>query len=452
MSTKDFGAASTEAGEKRKDAYDVQGRTLRPPRYIPQHLLDNLKNYKYSGTDKSLLSRYVLNPFWNWFVTLWPTNVAPNTITLTGLSIVFFNFLTLLYYDPLYLAEKDGFNGPPHWVYYTWGIGLFLYQSLDAIDGKQARRTGMAGPLGEMFDHGCDAMNTTLECILTCRALGLGRSWWTVASQVSTLANFYLTTWEEYHTGTLYLGYFSGPVEGIIMICGIHLATGYFGPTIWENKPLVILGLEGHPALKGIPSLPLNETLMVFGFAGLAMNIFNSYWNVVKAGRSAAGKLRASSNYPPLVLLFPFIISTGIQLAWLSHPEYNDSYIIKSAAFIPFMCAWGLQFAHQVGRMILAHVTSAPFPMFDWVWAWSLLAAVDANLPTLLGRPPIMQTSVANTSYVVWFTFLITLVTYARFVTLVISDITNYLGIACFTVRKKDASGHWISVAPTKTD
>ena len=35
-----------------------------------------------------------------------------------------------------------------------WAIGLFAYQSLDAIDGKQARRTGMAGPLGEMFDHG----------------------------------------------------------------------------------------------------------------------------------------------------------------------------------------------------------------------------------------------------------------------------------------------------------
>lgn len=35
-----------------------------------------------------------------------------------------------------------------------WAIGLFAYQSFDAVDGKQARRTGMAGPLGEMFDHG----------------------------------------------------------------------------------------------------------------------------------------------------------------------------------------------------------------------------------------------------------------------------------------------------------
>ncbi|KAJ3845742.1 hypothetical protein EV368DRAFT_11575, partial [Lentinula lateritia] len=82
-----------------------------------------------------------------------------------------------------------------------WGIGLFLYQAFDAADGKQARRTGVEGPLGEMFDHGCDAMNTTLEAILVSQALNLGRSWWTLASQVATLANFYLTTWEEYHTG-----------------------------------------------------------------------------------------------------------------------------------------------------------------------------------------------------------------------------------------------------------
>jgi hypothetical protein len=30
---------------------------------------------------------------------------------------------------------------------------------MDAIDGKQARRTGMASALGEMFDHGCGMSN-----------------------------------------------------------------------------------------------------------------------------------------------------------------------------------------------------------------------------------------------------------------------------------------------------
>ena len=38
------------------------------------------------------------------------------------------------------------------WPYYL--------QSLDAIDGKQARRTGTSSPLGELFDHGCDSLST----------------------------------------------------------------------------------------------------------------------------------------------------------------------------------------------------------------------------------------------------------------------------------------------------
>ena len=36
---------------------------------------------------------------------------------------------------------------------------------------------------------------------------------------------------------------------------------------------------------------------------------------------------------------------------------------------------------------------------------------------------------------------------YARFCYLVIDDITNYLGIACFTVRKKDKAGEWVSAS-----
>ncbi|KDR86099.1 hypothetical protein GALMADRAFT_235335 [Galerina marginata CBS 339.88] len=410
--------------------------------YIPQHSLENLKKYAYKGVDKSLLSRYVLNPFWTWFVTLWPLSVAPNTITLTGLSIVFFNFFTLLYYDPMYLTEKNGAEGPPQWVYYTWGIGLFAYQSLDAIDGKQARRTGMAGPLGEMFDHGCDALNTTLEVILASRALGLGRSWWTVASQIATLANFYLTTWEEYHTGQLYLGYFSGPVEGILMIVTIFLVSGYYGPSFWDQKIWTFTHLEHLPLISKLPNLPLNESFMVFGAFGLAFNILASYSNVRRATRA-----QKVSTLRPLLLLLPFLFSAALQVAWLSHPRFNNSYILDSAAFVPFLCAWGLQFAHMVGRMILAHVTKEKFPVWDWVWAWSLMGALDANLP-LFGISPLIQRTQKNTTILVWLTLAVSLFTYGRFVTLVIGDITNYLGIACFTVRKKDAKGEWHDARP----
>jgi phosphatidylglycerophosphate synthase len=40
------------------------------------------------------------------------------------------------------------------YCFFSFGVGLFIYQSLDAIDGKQARRTQTSGPLGELFDHG----------------------------------------------------------------------------------------------------------------------------------------------------------------------------------------------------------------------------------------------------------------------------------------------------------
>ncbi|PFH47783.1 hypothetical protein AMATHDRAFT_151285 [Amanita thiersii Skay4041] len=411
--------------------------------YISPESLANLEKYSYKGVDKSLLSRYVLSPYWNWLITLWPRTVAPNTITLTGLAIVFLNFFSLLYYDREYLTQKHGAVGPPRWLYFTWSIGLFAYQSLDAIDGKQARRTGMAGPLGEMFDHGCDALNTTLEVILASYALNLGRSWWTVASLIATHANFYLTTWEEYHTGQLYLGIFSGPVEGIIMIALIYFMTGIFGPSFWDQGILTFTHLSRIPPLQRLPDLPLNVAFMVFAGVGLGFNILTSYYNVRKSSRASN-----TSSLRPLLLLLPFVFSTLPQLAWLTHPNPERSQVIYTPVFVPFMCAWGLQFAHQVGRMILAHVTCGPFPVWDHVWLLSLIGALDANLGRIRHLEPLIQSTMKRTTLFVWATLVISLYLYGRFCYLVIRDITEYLGIACFTVKKKDEKGVWRKASP----
>ena len=48
-----------------------------------------------------------------------------------------------------------------------------------------------------------------------------------------------------------------------------------------------------------------------------------------------------------------------------------------------------------------------------------------------------------NTTIFVYLTLTISVAVYARFCSLVINEITNYLGIACFTVRKKDEDGVW---------
>lgn len=143
--------------------------------YVRQEKLPGLKQYKYNGVDHSLLSRYVLKPFYtNFVIDCFPLWMAPNLITLSGFSFVVINVLTLLWYTPS--LDQDC----PSWVYYSWAVGLFLYQTFDAVDGTQARRTRQSGPLGELFDHGVDAVNTSLEVLVFAASQNLGMGWKTV--------------------------------------------------------------------------------------------------------------------------------------------------------------------------------------------------------------------------------------------------------------------------------
>lgn len=101
--------------------------------YVRQERLPGLRQYKYSSVDHSLTSKYILKPFYTHVVIkCFPTWMAPNLITLTGFGFVVANFLTLLWYNPT--LDQDC----PLWVYYSWAVGLFLYQTFDAVDGTQA--------------------------------------------------------------------------------------------------------------------------------------------------------------------------------------------------------------------------------------------------------------------------------------------------------------------------
>ncbi|VEN39761.1 unnamed protein product [Callosobruchus maculatus] len=72
------------------------------------------------------------------------------------------------------LYSPDAKTETPRWALAFCALGLFIYQSLDAIDGKQARRTGTANPLGELFDHGCDSLSTVFVALSACIAIQIG--------------------------------------------------------------------------------------------------------------------------------------------------------------------------------------------------------------------------------------------------------------------------------------
>ncbi|KAJ8791567.1 hypothetical protein J1605_020289 [Eschrichtius robustus] len=95
----------------------------------------------------------------------------------------------------------------PYWTYLLCALGLFIYQSLDAIDGKQARRTNSCSPLGELFDHGCDSLSTVFMAVGASIAVRLGThpDWLFFCSFIGMFM-FYCAHWQTYVSGVLRFG------------------------------------------------------------------------------------------------------------------------------------------------------------------------------------------------------------------------------------------------------
>ena len=51
---------------------------------------------------------------------------------------------------------------------------------------------------------------------------------------------FFLNTWEEYHTGELYLPIIHGVSEGMLIIAAAECLSGYYGPSFWLQKITVM--------------------------------------------------------------------------------------------------------------------------------------------------------------------------------------------------------------------
>ena len=99
-------------------------------------------------------------------------------------------------------------------------------QTLDAIDGKQARRTDTQSPLGELFDHGCDSLSTifvSLSVMITVDSISSEPFYF--AGKIKKVIKskflnffivfiilcshcFYCVHWVSYVTGTLHFGIF----------------------------------------------------------------------------------------------------------------------------------------------------------------------------------------------------------------------------------------------------
>ncbi|NXU64419.1 CHPT1 Cholinephosphotransferase, partial [Horornis vulcanius] len=158
----------------------------------------------------------------------------------------------------------------PFWAYILGALGLFIYQSLDAIDGKQARRTNSSSPLGELFDHGCDSISTVFVVLGSCIAIRLGTNPdWLFFCCFVGLFMFYSAHWQTYVSGILRFGKID-VTEVQITITMLLLISAYGGAAIWDYK-VPLLGLE------------LKFFAVIGILCGTALSFFN-YFRVIFGG------------------------------------------------------------------------------------------------------------------------------------------------------------------------
>lgn len=292
---------------------------------------------------------------------------------------------------------------------------------MDNIDGKQARRTQQSSGLGELFDHGIDSLNCTLASFCETSAVALGHTRTGAFTALIPCLPMFFSTWETYHTHTLYLGYINGPTEGLLIACSFMTVSGLYGPQVW-HQPLA--ETIGHAEILGeLAFIDFWVPMLFISF--FAAHLPACIYNVVRARRAAGLPIA-----PIFLDWIPMLIYTGACCAWLGSPH---SSLLSGEHLGLFCLTMSFVFGRMTTKIILAHLTRQPFPYWTVLLAPLVGGAVLGNLP-LLGYEPVSE----HTELLyLWAYFVFAAVVYFRWATLVISSICNYLDINCLTITPK---------------
>lgn len=268
--------------------------------------------------------------------------------------------------------------------------------------------------------HGIDSLNCTLASLLETAAMGFGASQLGAYTALVPCLAMYFSTWETFHTHTLYLGYFNGPTEGLIIAIAIMLASGIWGPEIWSRPITDFINIPQLVGNNSVKDLWVPILLGGFFFAHLPGCVLNV---------ASARKKQGLPFTPLLKEWVPMIIFTLCNVAWLFSPY---SSLLSNNHLVLFCWTISFVFGRMTTMIILAHLLRQPFPYWTILQAPLVVGAVLANLPRL-GLPMISAT------LELWYLrlyFLFALAVYMHWAVLVINRITTFLGINCLTIRR----------------
>ncbi|XP_022688567.1 ethanolaminephosphotransferase 1-like [Varroa jacobsoni] len=377
--------------------------------YLSKEQLTGFDNYKYSAIDTSPLSNYVMHPFWNQCVKLVPRSVAPNCLTFGGFMLNVLSLCLLSWYDFDFYASSDDHPSPPvpKWVWLVCAFNQFMAHTLDGIDGKHARRTGLCGPMGELFDHGLDSWATLFMPVCVYSVFGrlnFAVSAWRYYLILWDVHYCFLAShWEKYNTGILFLpwGY---DVSQIFLTC-TFLLTFVYGHTFWKFT------------LLGYPSGLYMEAALHFGAAGLGLPV--SLWNIYKGYQ--AKTLRHHSLWEGMRPLVAPTIFFALTTIWvLSSP----TSILETQPRVMFVMI-GTLFSNIATRLIINQMTTTRCDLFN-----IMLALVLATLFAVFGLR-------WNETYCLYTLTAAVLVGHIHYAICVVRQMCDHFRINCFSVQRR---------------
>ncbi|GAX81325.1 hypothetical protein CEUSTIGMA_g8756.t1 [Chlamydomonas eustigma] len=377
--------------------------------YLSARALDGLKHYKYHSSGYTILD-VIHTPFWNWFTSLLPMWLAPNVITLVGLLGVILSFLI----DSWYLLDYQG-EAPP-WVYLFSALAVIIYVNLDCIDGKQARRTGSSSPLGQLFDHGCDALSVRLLLDNTHCSMNYPCSWTAASIIMLIMLPWILAHWEEYHTGLLQYGNgWFGVMEANYALALVHLSVYVFGIGMWERtlNDIVPFDLPISLSVRDLffAAYVIGGLIQVLGQLSRVLAFDSSKLDKEERGNKELG---FAARVKHLVIIVMVLV---LGVWWTSDNEVAHGQCRMASI------SYGLIYALVASNLIVSHMAKEPVPVPYWAYALLFLGAVSR------------QFKVADSWTTTGVLMLIALLGYSHYVVNVINEICTHLGLQVFLIH-----------------
>ena len=306
------------------------------PYVIPAYY-DNLRNYKYKSADASITYKYVISPLCNHLVKLFPEWVAPNVITVSGF------FLNALYFSVTSYYTKFKGGHVPLWACIFSAFCYLIYQILDNIDGKQARRTNSSSALGLLVDHGTDSCTTFF---ITCglgAIFGLNSINQYILLWIMIIVPFYLNNWEQYVTGQLSLPCINGINEGTILLFILEIVFGIMGQDFFIEHEITIN--DRSYQLNTLITFCFFCSGILFGLVSVFKVIFSDYDKKCSA----------------LIDILPFFyfFAGFFPIVYLT-----DSTIVSDYPQL-LIVTFGFYFAKMLGLLQLSHLTKARFNPYN---------------------------------------------------------------------------------------